>query len=203
MPRPWTRSNAAPPPAPAAAARPDLSRVRGAIWIQTHDQPFEYRTPNQQPSLFYMPDLPAQPITPRERFPWAAAIEALTADVRGEYLAAVDAGAQHAPYVDANTRSPIWRELRGNRDWSSLHLYKVAEETPFARLFPKTLKALEAADVVRVDGRPVELFFSRLKPGDAHPAALRDREQPGDDPPAADRAGRLRDPRRQRDARLA
>ena len=61
--------------------------------------------------------------------------------------------------------SPIWRELRGNIDWSSLHLYKVAEETPFARLFPKTLKALEAADVVRVDGRPVELFFSRLKPG--------------------------------------
>ena len=147
------------------AARADLARVRSAIWVQTHDQPFVYRTPNQQPSLFYMPDLPAQPITPRERFPWAAAIEALTADVRGEYLAAVDAGAEHAPYVDANTRSPIWRELRGNRDWSSLHLYKVAEETPFARLFPKTLKALEAADVVRVDGRPVELFFSRLKPG--------------------------------------
>ena len=53
----------------------------------------------------------------------------------------------------------------GTADWSSLHLYKVAEETPFARLFPKTLTALEAADVVRVDGRPVELFFSRLKPG--------------------------------------
>jgi len=147
------------------AARPELSRVRGAIWVQTHDQPFEYRTPRQQPSLFYMPDLPAQPITPREQFPWAAAVEASTADVRGEYLAAVDAGAQHAPYVDASTRSPIWRELRGNKDWSSLHLYKVAEEMPFARLFPKTLKALEAADVVRVDGRPVELFFSRLKPG--------------------------------------
>ena len=151
--------------ASGGAAQPDLSRVRGAIWIQTHDQPFEYRTPNQQPSLFYMPDLPAQSITPRARFPWAAAIEALTAEVRGEYLAAVDAGAQHAPYVDASTRSPVWRELRGNRDWSSLHLYKVAEETPFAKLFPKTLKALEAADVVRVDGRPVELFFSRLKPG--------------------------------------
>lgn len=143
----------------------DVTRVRNAIWVQTHDQPFEYRTPNQQPSLFYMPDLPARPITPRERFPWAAAIEAATAEVREEYLAAVGAGVQHAPYVDANTRAPIWRELRGNTDWSSLHLYKVAEETPFAKLFPKTLKALEPADVVRVGGRPVELFFSRLKPG--------------------------------------
>ena len=147
------------------AARADLARVRDAIWVQTHDQPFVYRTPNQQPSLFYMPDLPAQPITPRERFPWTAAIEAATDEVREEYRAAVDAGVEHAPYVDANTRAPIWRELRGNRDWSSLHLYKVAEETPFAKLFPKTQKALESADVVRVDGRPVELFFSRLRPG--------------------------------------
>ena len=145
-------------------APPDISRVRGAIWIQTHDRPFAYRTPDQQPSLFYMPDLPAMPVTPRERLPWAAAIEAKTAEVREEYLAAVAAGTTHAPYVDANIRAPLWRELRGNLAWSSLHLYKVTEETPFARLFPKTLAALEAADIVRVEGRPVELFFSRLQP---------------------------------------
>ena len=103
--------------------------------------------------------------SPRERLPWAAAIEARTAEVRDEYLAAVAAGAAHAPYVDAATRGPIWQELRGKLDWSSLHLYKVGEETPFARLFPKTLAALEAADIVRLDGRPVELLFSRLQPG--------------------------------------
>jgi len=147
------------------AARADLARVRSAIWVQTHDKPFAYRTPGQQPSLFYMPDLAAQPITPRTRFAWTPQIESHMAEVREEYLAAAAAGVMHAPYVDANTRSPIWRELRGNADWSSLHLYKVAEETPFAELFPKTLQALDAADVVRVDGRPVELFFSRLRPG--------------------------------------
>lgn len=146
-------------------APPDVSRVRAAQWIQTHDRPVEYRVREQQPSLFYMPDLPAMPVTPRELLPWAAAIEAKTAEVREEYLAAVEAGTVHAPYVDAATRSPVWKDLRGNLEWSSLHLYKVTEETPFARLFPKTLAALEAADVVRVDGRPVELFFSRLKPG--------------------------------------
>jgi aspartyl/asparaginyl beta-hydroxylase (cupin superfamily) len=27
------------------------------------------------------------------------------------------------------------------------------------------LRALEAADVLRIDGRPMELFFSRLRPG--------------------------------------
>ena len=129
--------------------------------------PLQYRTPGQQPSLFYMPDLPARrhhaarAISPGRR---ARSRRARPRCARSTWPPSA-AGAQHAPYVDANTRSPIWRELRGNADWSSLHLYKVAEETPFAKLFPKTLQALEAADVVRVDGRPVELFFSRLKPG--------------------------------------
>ncbi|HKE45433.1 MAG TPA: aspartyl/asparaginyl beta-hydroxylase domain-containing protein [Steroidobacteraceae bacterium] len=144
---------------------PDISRVRSAIWIQTHDGPFTYRTPDQQPSILYLPDLPAMPVTPRERLPWASAIEAKTAEVREEYLAAVAAGTAHAPYVDANTRSPLWRELSGNPAWSSLHLYKGNEKTPFAQLFPKTLAALEAADIVRTEYGPVELFFSRLQPG--------------------------------------
>jgi hypothetical protein len=142
-----------------------LSRVRAAIWVQTHDVPVAFRTPNQRPSLFYMPDLPAREFTPRDELPWAADIEAHTAAIRDEYLAAVADGAQHAPYVEAGARSPIWRELRGNPDWSALHLYKLAEETPLASRFPKTLQALAAADVVRIDGRPMELFFSRLKPG--------------------------------------
>ena len=143
----------------------DVARVRDAIWVQTHDRPFEYRTQNQRPSLFYMPDLPATPIVPRERLPWAAALEARTAELRDEYLAAVAAGAAHAPYVDAATRGPIWQELRGKLDWSSLHLYKVGAEMPLVRRFPKTLAALEAADLVRLHDRPVELLFSRLRPG--------------------------------------
>ncbi len=151
--------------AAAGGAPPDVARVRNAVWVQTHDRPFAYRTPNQKPALFYMPDLPALPVVPRERLPWAATLEARTAEIRDEYLAAVAAGAEHSPYVDAGTRSPIWRELRGKLDWSSLHLYKVGMEMPFVRLFPKTLAALEAADLVRLEGRPVELLFSRLRPG--------------------------------------
>ncbi len=156
----FERSFAAP-----GESRPDLSRVRAAEWVQTHDRPISYRVPEQQPSLLYMPDLPAMPITPREQLPWAAAVEAQVDAVRDEYLAAVEAGTAHAPYVDPETYLPIWKGLRGNLDWSSLHLFKVTRETPYARLFPRTLAALEAADVVRVEGRPVELFFSRLKPG--------------------------------------
>ncbi|HEU4517077.1 MAG TPA: tetratricopeptide repeat protein, partial [Steroidobacteraceae bacterium] len=131
---------------------PDVARVRNAVWVQTHDRPFTYLTPNQKPALFYMPDLPAVPVVPRERLPWAGALEARTAELRDEYLAAVAAGAEHSPYVDAATRGPIWQQLRGKLDWSSLHLYKVGMESPFVRLFPKTLAALETADVVHLEG---------------------------------------------------
>jgi aspartyl/asparaginyl beta-hydroxylase (cupin superfamily) len=112
-----------------------------------------------------MPDLPASEFTPRERLHWAGEIEAHTVAIRDEYLAAVEAGTDHSPYVAAETRSPVWQELRGNLDWSALHLYRMTEETPYAKLFPKTLAALKAADIVRIEGRPMELFFSRLKPG--------------------------------------
>ena len=145
---------------------PHLDRVRNAIWPQTHLGSFDYRTPLQAPDIFYMPDLPASPTVARERLPWAAAVEACTEIVRREYEEATRAGAPMAPYVHAQTASPVWRELRGNMDWSSLHLYSRAEETPVAKLFPQTLRALEAADIVRVgNGKPIEMFFSRLAPG--------------------------------------
>jgi tetratricopeptide (TPR) repeat protein len=150
----------------ASGVQPDLARVRNAIWTQTHDRPFSFRTRKQQPSVFYMPDLEPRPVTPRERLPWAATIEAATSEIRSEYLAALAADVPMAPYVDASVKSPTWQGLRGNLEWSALHLYKSAQETPLVSHFPKTLQALEAADVVRVDGgKPIEMFFSRMRPG--------------------------------------
>jgi aspartyl/asparaginyl beta-hydroxylase (cupin superfamily) len=149
-----------------AGAKPDLSRVRSALWPKTHDGEVKFRTALQAPSIFYMPDLPARSVTPREALPWAGVIEAATAEVREEYLAAVKAGVAFSPYVHGARNDAQWQALQGKLDWSTLHLFKEARETPIAKHFPKTLKALEAADVVRVDdGKAIEMFFSRLKPG--------------------------------------
>ncbi|MEZ5498864.1 MAG: aspartyl/asparaginyl beta-hydroxylase domain-containing protein [Steroidobacteraceae bacterium] len=149
-----------------AGAPAELARVINAIWVQTHDKPFTYGTRKHEPSIFYMPDLEARTITPREALPWVAAVESATEVIRNEYLAAASNGAQFAPYVEQSVSAQSWRELRGNTDWSSIHLFKAAQEAPNARLFPRTLQALEAADIVRVEGgTPIELFFSRLKPG--------------------------------------
>ncbi|MEZ5928079.1 MAG: aspartyl/asparaginyl beta-hydroxylase domain-containing protein [Parvularculaceae bacterium] len=62
--------------------------------------------------------------------------------------------------------------MRGKLDWSSIHLFKNAHRTEAADEFPLTAAALEAVDLVRIDGTPMEAFFSRLIPG-AYSAALR------------------------------
>lgn len=148
------------------ARKPDLTRVRDAMWTQTHDGRVAFRTPRQEPSIFYMPGLPAQPVTPTDRFAWASAVEAATAEIRDEYLAAVESGVAFTPYVHGDIKAEEWKALSGKLDWSSLHLYREGRKTQIAQHFPKTLKALDAADIPRVDnGDAIEMFFSRLKPG--------------------------------------
>jgi aspartyl/asparaginyl beta-hydroxylase (cupin superfamily) len=145
---------------------PDLARIAKACWVQTHLMPVEFRTPLQRPGIFYVPELPPLPVAGRERFPWAPRLEAATAAIRAEYLAAVAAGTPLAPYVEEDVQNPIWQPLRGQPDWSSLHLFKSAKEQPAARLFPRTLEALAEIEMFRVGGTtPMEVFFSRLLPG--------------------------------------
>lgn len=143
----------------------DLSRVRDAIWPLTHSGPVTYDTPLQKPTIFYMPGLPAEPVTDNDRLPWVGALESAWPAIRDEYERAVQEEARMDPYVPAGARDPRWSKLRGRLDWSSIHLYRESRETPHGARFPETRAALAAADLVRVDGVPMEVFFSRLQPG--------------------------------------
>lgn len=143
----------------------DLRRVRDAIWSLTHDCKFVFRVPMQQPVIFYMPDLPAAPVMANEFLPWTESLEAAWLDIKQEYEKAVRESIAMEPYVPATTREKKWSHLRGRLDWSSIHLFKDATETPAAARFPRTVAALQGADLVRIDATPLEAFFSRLKPG--------------------------------------
>ena len=149
----------------ASRSGADLARVHDAVWCMTHTGPVHYETPLQRPTIFYMPGLPAQPVTGSDRIAGRDALETAWQEIRAEYEAAVRAQARMEPYVPAGTPDPRWRELRGTLEWSSIHLYKDSRETPQAGMFPRTRAALEAVDLVRVDGVPMEVFFSRLRPG--------------------------------------
>ncbi|MCA1748485.1 MAG: aspartyl/asparaginyl beta-hydroxylase domain-containing protein [Parasphingopyxis sp.] len=143
----------------------DVSRVRNAVWSMTHDADFAFQAPMQQPTVFYMPDLPASPSIPRSELRWAAAIEAAWHDIRREYEQAARDTRMMEPYVPADIPAPEWQKLSGTLDWSAIYLFEKSRPTGLEKHFPKTMAAFETADLVRVDGNPMEIFFSRLTPG--------------------------------------
>lgn len=149
----------------ASTTDADLGRVRNSVWTLTHNAPIRFRTELQKPMIFYMPDLPASTAVSNDRLPWVPSLESAWEEIRSEYESAVENRTEMSPYVPAHTRSPEWAKLRGNLDWSSIHLFQSAQRTPFADSFPRTVEALSEADLVKIDGTPLEVFFSRLKPG--------------------------------------
>ncbi len=148
-----------------ARAGATVERVRAAVWPLTHTAPVAYREPMQRPLVFYMPDLRATPVEPHAAFDWVTVLESAAPAIRREYEAGLQVGVQAQPYVPAGTPAPEWIRLSGSLDWSAIHLYQEAEQTPAMRQFPQTGSALSAVDLVRIDGTPMEVFFSRLKAG--------------------------------------
>lgn len=150
-----------------------LNRVRSAIWCQTHDQPFHYEDPRQRPWLLYLPGVDAQPWFETEEIPWAADFLSRHRAIEEEVLAAVDAlAADIGPYVPAQT--PVTADMesvRGAMAWSSIDLFR--EGVPAAdhvlAAFPQTLAALDRADCVRLEGRPMAGVVSILAPGASIP----------------------------------
>ncbi len=147
------------------AARPDVSRIAGAVWVQTHDAPVSFNTLMQEPTVFYVPALRPVSIADNNEFAWAKPLEARADEIRAEFLNAATAHDYMRPYVPANASAPTWRTLRGSLSWSSMHIFDGAAPTAFTKLFPKTIDALSQADLLRTLGNPVEVFFSVLKPG--------------------------------------
>ena len=142
----------------------NLPRVANAVWIQTHDVPFKFKQERQQPTMFYLPDLPAHAIVERTKLDWAATLEAATDAIRAEYLASAspDLG---APYIPAaKMQGAQWDKLRGSSDWQAIHLFKEGIKQPEAAGFPATLEALETVPTVKLGGTPLEVFFSVLAP---------------------------------------
>ena len=143
----------------------DLDRIRNGVWTHYHKSAVDFRTPMQAPLIFYVPDLPAAPICSNEVLPWVDDIAAAYTQILSEYNAAGVTNAQMEPYVPVGEPGQEWAKLQGKLDWSALYLFYNAEPTEHNARFPKTLAALEHADLLRKNGAPIELFFSRLTPG--------------------------------------
>jgi aspartate beta-hydroxylase len=117
----------------------------------------------------YYPFLPADEFLDRRLFPWFAALETKTADIRAEALALIAATTEGLrPYVrlDPGTPENKWSALDGSLDWGACFLweYGVRNDAVCARC-PATAAAIEAIPQNRVPGRAPSAFFSILKAG--------------------------------------
>lgn len=151
-----------------ARARPDtdLARVREAVWPMIDERPVQFARDNQRPHSFYMPRLAPVEVYDRSALPWTAALEAHADAIRAEVLAGLNPNRDTTPYVHPDLpMTEDWAALKGSTDWGSLHLFQNGRANrAVCERFPKTLAAFDQVPVVRVDGVPLELFFSVLKP---------------------------------------
>ncbi|HTW35988.1 MAG TPA: aspartyl/asparaginyl beta-hydroxylase domain-containing protein [Rhizomicrobium sp.] len=122
----------------------------------------------QQPSMLHIPHLPAITFYDREEFPWLAALEAATPDIRREALAVLqDCGDDIVPYVSHPDGSPInqWAELNHSPRWSTYFLWKdgVRYDRQCEKC-PVTARASEALPVVDTPNFGPTIMYSLLAP---------------------------------------
>ena len=121
----------------------------------------------QEPVRFHYPGLPAIEFHDRDEFPWLAAVELHTDDIRREVLGVWAEGSPELlPYVDYPAGVPIdqWAQLNRSLDWSAFHL--LLDGTPVeenCRRCPATMAALSLIDQPRIQNCSPSAMFSILK----------------------------------------
>ena len=127
----------------------------------------------QQPKMFYFPELPQRQYFEREEFDWVPALEAQTDAIRGELLRLLADRSGFRPYLVTDPNSPRkeFHGLNDNPDWSSLYLHEngapVAANVARA---PVTYAAIRDLPLCRITTRAPTIMFSLLKAGARIPA---------------------------------
>lgn len=146
-------------------------RLQSSLWPQTHTDNVRYPIKALNPYVFYAPDLPAIPVFTNPEAPWVNTIESATDTIRTEYLTFMHTSQKsrttdQLPYIDSNSvMDEAYDHLKGQDTWTAVHLYKDGKPQPCLKYFPQTLAALKAVPLVHFHNRPMEVFFSILKPG--------------------------------------
>ena len=122
----------------------------------------------QQPVGGHFPYLPAIEFLPRAHFPWLAALEAKTGEIRAELLALLAAGDEgFRPYVAFDPTLPAnqWAELNHSRRWSAWFFWQdgARQDSNCARC-PATAALLDELPLLDLPGKGPTAMFSILEP---------------------------------------
>jgi len=149
-----------------AHGRDELRRVAGALEIYLRLVPPHYPDPRQKPGFLYVPGLPTEAFLPRALFPWIEALEARTAAIRQEMLAAVAAREGLQPFHDREQLRLLVSGDEAQGTWDAIFFYRHGERfhDNSARC-PVTAEALEQLPRVAIRDHGPEILFSLLRPG--------------------------------------
>jgi hypothetical protein len=143
------------------------SKIKNAVWPQTHTKPVEYLTEKQRPHLFYIPELSAKPVHDNNNFLWSKFVEGHFSEMTSEFSELLNLiKSKGTPYLDDGYKHGAFDALAGSENWTALSLFKdgVANSALLA-LMPKTAAILEQLPLYKLDENPFEVFFSLLKAG--------------------------------------
>ena len=144
-----------------------LARFDESLLLQTGERSGLPDDPRQRPRILWFPGLVAAPWFARDRFPWFAALEGATAEIREELLAVMPRAEQAERVFDSD---PAERRglagARGAPSWNGIYFFRhgVAREGTRS-LCPRTSAVLEALPLCRIREHAPEVMFSVLTPG--------------------------------------
>jgi len=122
----------------------------------------------QEPTGYYMPELPQIQFYDTEAFDWVAAVESATSDITDELKRLMAAGTgDFRPYLQRHSNSPRTDDnhLLDSGDWSALFICENgnSSEEMIARC-PRTWHAVQSAPLPRISNSPT-IMFSLLRAG--------------------------------------
>ncbi len=143
-----------------------VDRIYEAIWCATHDSEINYNRADQNPHLFYVPDLEPAAVFNASDYEWCGKLETAFETIKYEFLSLWnDPEISGVPYIDsASQLDESWQPLIGSDNWTSLHLYKGTDS--FQNIIdkvPNTHRALQDVPLLCTKGVPREIVFSVLK----------------------------------------
>jgi aspartyl/asparaginyl beta-hydroxylase (cupin superfamily) len=127
----------------------------------------------QQPTGFYLPELPQIQFYDPARFDWVPSIEAAAGEIREELKKLLAAGAKDfRPYMRRHSNQPRLdnNKLLDRDEWSALFLSENGQEfREVIERCPRTWGSLQAAPLPRISNSPT-VMFSLLRAGARIPA---------------------------------
>ena len=144
-----------------------LDRIERALRIYFREEMPVYPDPRQQPTFFYVPDVPPAPYLDRALFPWIEQLEAQTFAIRQELLQLLPSTAgRERVFTTETIEKENLRGLQSPPSWNGYYFYRHGERrADNCAACPVTTSTLDILPLSHVRDHGPEVLFSVFTAG--------------------------------------